>query len=307
MSLNSRYVRPKLNENGIIDVKDSRHPVVELLGETNRFIPNDIYLDNGSSRMNIITGPNMAGKSTYIRQTALLSIMFQIGCFVPASSADMCVVDRVFTRVGASDDLSRGQSTFMVEMSEVSNILKHATKQSLVILDEVGRGTSTLDGLSIAWAVVEHLSDMDRCGAKTLFATHYHELTQLENKLEGVVNLHIDIAETERGVVFLHRIKPGPADRSYGIEVAKLAGLPGDVIDRADEILSSLENSSSSPNVAGVTAPKKRKQKPKTEDTVNLLNYVEKNVTDQIRNLPLDEMTPLEVFSFIAKLKKEFM
>ena len=304
VSAGSRYVRPEINDEGIIDVRDSRHPVVELLSETNRFIPNDIYLDCSSNRMNIITGPNMAGKSTYIRQTALISIMFQIGCFVPASRANMCVVDRVFTRVGASDDLSRGQSTFMVEMSEVSNILKHATSESLVILDEVGRGTSTLDGLSIARAVAEHLWDRDKCGAKTLFATHYHELTQLSETMQGVVNLHIDIAETENGVVFLHRIKPGAADRSDGIEVARLAGLPEDVILRSEQILTELESGEGKPKKA---APKKSRNAKKDEaaGTMSLFNYVQNNVTEQIRNLPLESMTPMEVFSFIAKLKEE--
>ncbi|MBO4360176.1 MAG: DNA mismatch repair protein MutS, partial [Eubacteriaceae bacterium] len=304
VSANGRYVRPETNTEGIIDVRDSRHPVVELLSETNRFIPNDIYLDCGMSRMNIITGPNMAGKSTYIRQTALISIMFQIGCFVPASKANMCVVDRVFTRVGASDDLSRGQSTFMVEMSEVSNILKHATGASLVILDEVGRGTSTLDGLSIARAVAEHLCDKDKCGAKTLFATHYHELTQLADTMEGVVNLHIDIAETDSGVVFLHRIKPGAASRSYGIEVARLAGLPEDVIERSEQILSELEAGEGTAKKSASRKTASSKKAPSAGD-MSLFNYVQNNVTEQIRNLPLESMTPMEVFSFIAKLKEE--
>ena len=301
VSAKNRYVRPKINNEGIIKIKDSRHPVVEQLNESNTFIPNDIDINNESKRMSIITGPNMSGKSTYIRQTALCSILFQIGCFIPASSADMCVVDRVFTRVGASDDLAGGQSTFMVEMSEVSNILRHSTKNSLVILDEVGRGTSTLDGLSIAWAVVEYLHNAETVGCKTLFATHYHELTELSAK-EGIVNLHIDIAETENGVIFLHKILEGAADKSYGIEVAKLAGLPEYVISRSEEILYELE---SKQDLKPATTRKNTAKKILNENVPNLLNYKEKNTAAQIRELPLNDMTPIEVVNFVAKLQKE--
>lgn len=301
VSVKNRYIRPKINNEGIIKIKDARHPVVEQLNESNTFIPNDIDLNNTSKRMSIITGPNMSGKSTYIRQTALCSILFQIGCFIPASAADMCVVDRVFTRVGASDDLAGGQSTFMVEMSEVSNILRHSTKNSLVILDEVGRGTSTLDGLSIAWAVVEYLHDSETVGCKTLFATHYHELTELSEK-EGIVNLHIEIAETENGVIFLHKILDGAADKSYGIEVAKLAGLPEYVIARSEEILYELE---SKQDLKPAAAKKRSTPKALAENGPNLLNYKEKNTAAQIKELPLNDMTPIEVVNFVAKLQKE--
>ena len=300
VSVKNRYRRPYINDEGIISIKESRHPVIELINENAPFIPNDITLNLGNSRLALITGPNMAGKSTYIRQTALLSVMFQMGCFIPCESANMCIVDRIFTRVGASDDLSAGQSTFMVEMSEVANILKHATSQSLVILDEVGRGTSTLDGLSIARAVAEFLLDPGLIGCKTLFATHYHELTQME-EIEGVFNLHIDIAQTPNGVVFLHKIKPGSADRSYGIEVAKLAGLPAPVIERSEEILLELEKQEN-------TSSKKIKSAKKnkiTGESINLLNYSEKNTAEEIKNLPLEEMSPIEVFNYIAKIREE--
>ncbi|NLW69717.1 MAG: DNA mismatch repair protein MutS, partial [Eubacteriaceae bacterium] len=300
VSVKNRYRRPYINDEGIISIKESRHPVIELINENAPFIPNDITLNLGNSRLALITGPNMAGKSTYIRQTALLSVMFQMGCFIPCESANMCIVDRIFTRVGASDDLSAGQSTFMVEMSEVANILKHATSQSLVILDEVGRGTSTLDGLSIARAVAEFLLDPGLIGCKTLFATHYHELTQME-EIEGVFNLHIDIAQTPNGVVFLHKIKPGSADRSYGIEVAKLAGLPAPVIERSEEILLELEKQEN-------TSSKKIKSAKKNKiigESINLLNYSEKNTAEEIKNLPLEEMSPIEVFNYIAKIREE--
>lgn len=303
VSSKNKYVRPTINNDGIIEVKQARHPVVEQISDVNQFIPNDINLDINENRMSLITGPNMAGKSTYIRQTALICIMFQIGCFLPCDEANMSVVDRVFTRVGASDDLSKGQSTFMVEMSEVSNILKHATQNSLVILDEVGRGTSTLDGLSIAWAVVEYLHSKDTAGCKTLFATHYHELTELENKTSGVVNLHIDIAQTENGVVFLHKIKQGAADRSYGIEVAKLAGLPEEVIERSEEILFQLENDEDKLSIKNVKKNKNAKQQ--AIGDINLFNYKESKVIDDIKTLPIYDMTPLEVVNFVAKLQQE--
>lgn len=303
VSSKNRYVRPSINNDGIIDVKNSRHPVVEQISDNLQFIPNDILLDTNNNRMNLITGPNMAGKSTYIRQTALICIMFQIGCFLPCESANMSVVDRVFTRVGASDDLSKGQSTFMVEMSEVSNILKHATKNSLVILDEVGRGTSTLDGLSIAWAVVEYLHNKETAGCKTLFATHYHELTELDSTNEGIVNLHIDIAQTQSGVVFLHKIKQGAADRSYGIEVAKLAGLPEDVISRSEEILYQLENDED--KISTKNVKKTKAQKPLQGSDINLFNYKESKVAEDIKSLPIYDMTPLEVVNFVAKLQQE--
>ena len=237
VSERNHYVRPKLNEKGVIDIKDGRHPVVEQMITNDMFIANDTYLDNGSHCISVITGPNMAGKSTYMRQTALIVLMAQIGCFVPARTANIGIVDRIFTRVGASDDLASGQSTFMVEMNEVANILRNATSKSLLILDEIGRGTSTFDGLSIAWAVIEHISNRKLLGAKTLFATHYHELTELEGKMNNVNNYCIAVKECGDDIVFLRKIVKGGADKSYGIQVAKLAGVPDMVIDRAKEIV----------------------------------------------------------------------
>lgn len=239
----NQYVRPKLNKRGVIEIKDGRHPVVEKMMSEGLFVANDTYLDHKKNQVAIITGPNMAGKSTYMRQTALITLMAQIGSFVPASQANIGIVDRIFTRVGASDDLGSGQSTFMVEMSEVANILRHATKNSLLILDEIGRGTSTFDGLSIAWAVVEYITKSNLAGAKTLFATHYHELTELEGKLPGVNNYCIAVQEKDDEIIFLRKIISGSADKSYGIQVAKLAGVPDPVIERAKEIATELEAS----------------------------------------------------------------
>ena len=237
----NHFVRPKLNVRGTIDIKDGRHPVVEQVIPNDMFISNDTYLDNKKNRVAIITGPNMAGKSTYMRQVALIVLMAQIGSFVPAAKANIGIVDRIFTRVGASDDLASGQSTFMVEMSEVANILRNATKNSLLILDEIGRGTSTFDGLSIAWAVVEYISNSKLLGAKTLFATHYHELTELEGKIDSVHNYCIAVKEQGDDIVFLRKIVKGGADKSYGVQVAKLAGVPDAVINRAKEIARELE------------------------------------------------------------------
>ncbi len=235
-----RYVRPHINTSGIIDIKDGRHPVVERMMEDGMFIPNDTYADGDDNRVSIITGPNMAGKSTYMRQLALIVLMASIGSFVPASYADIAVCDRIFTRVGASDDLASGQSTFMVEMTEVANILRNATSRSLVILDEIGRGTSTYDGLSIAWAVVEYIADKKKCGAKTFFSTHYHELTELEGRIDGVKNYCISVKEQGKDIIFLRKIIRGGADRSYGIQVAALAGVPDDITKRAFEIVEQL-------------------------------------------------------------------
>ena len=250
----NNYCRPKLNEKGLIDIKDGRHPVVERMIQNEMFVANDTYLDNGSNRVSIITGPNMAGKSTYMRQSALIVLMAQIGSFVPAKSAKIGIVDRIFTRVGASDDLASGQSTFMVEMSEVANILRNATSNSLLILDEIGRGTSTFDGLSIAWAVVEHISNPRLLGAKTLFATHYHELTELEGKLNSVNNYCIAVKEKGDDIVFLRKIVKGGADKSYGIQVAKLAGVPDNVIERAKEIVEELSNNDIKEIVQNISA-----------------------------------------------------
>lgn len=241
VALKNNYVRPDIAIDGVIDIRDGRHPVVELMLTDEMFVPNDVYLDTKSSRMSIITGPNMSGKSTYMRQTALITLMAQMGCFVPASYAKISVVDRIFTRVGASDDLTAGQSTFMVEMSEVAEILKYATKNSLVILDEVGRGTSTFDGISIARAVAEHICNSRNIGCKTLFATHYHELIELENLMEGVKNYSIAVRKSSDGIRFLRKIVKGGVDESYGIEVAKLAGLPNKVVKRARELLLEME------------------------------------------------------------------
>ena len=238
------YVKPEVDNGGVIDIKEGRHPVIEKMISNSNFVPNDTYLDEEGNRLAIITGPNMAGKSTYMRQVALITLMAQVGSFVPASYAKIGVVDKIFTRVGASDDLSMGQSTFMVEMMEVATILKEATKNSLVILDEIGRGTSTYDGLSIAWAVAEFIADKEKCGAKTLFATHYHELTELENQIQGVKNYSIAVKEKGEDVIFLRKIVKGGTDESYGVHVAKLAGVPKDVTKRANEILRSLERKS---------------------------------------------------------------
>ncbi|HPO31594.1 MAG TPA: DNA mismatch repair protein MutS, partial [Candidatus Hydrogenedentes bacterium] len=239
------YRKPEIDESGVIDIRDGRHPVVEDLAPPGTFVPNDLHLDIDGKRMLIITGPNMAGKSTYLRQAALITIMAQMGCFVPASFTRIGVVDRVFTRVGASDNLARGESTFMVEMIETAAILNAATPRSLIVLDEIGRGTSTFDGISIAWAVAEHIHD--RIGARTLFATHYHELTELGNRLHHAKNVNVEVREYNGAVVFLYRIAEGGADHSYGIHVAQLAGLPREVIARARVILESLESGNPAP------------------------------------------------------------
>lgn len=253
VSFENNYIKPNINTEGFIDIKGGRHPVVEEVLENEQFVPNNTLLDKDENRLAIITGPNMSGKSTYMRQVALITLMSQIGCFVPAESAEISIVDRIFTRIGATDDLSQGQSTFMVEMNEVANILNNATKDSLIILDEIGRGTSTYDGLSIAWSVTEYISDKNKVGAKTLFATHYHELTELESKLDGVKNYKIAVKENEHGnITFLRTIVRGEADRSYGIEVAKLAGVRKEVIDRACEILKSLEENDINNNIKNI-------------------------------------------------------
>lgn len=241
VAIKNQYVKPDIAIDGVIDIKAGRHPVVELMLKDEMFVPNDVYIDNKANRMSIITGPNMSGKSTYMRQTAIITLMAQIGSYVPANSAKISVVDKIFTRVGASDDLTAGQSTFMVEMSEVSDILKNATPNSLVILDEVGRGTSTFDGLSIARAVAEHICTSKKLGCKTLFATHYHELVELENSLEGVKNYSIAVKKNGDTIRFLRKIVPGGVDESYGIDVAKLAGLPSKVVSRARELLAEME------------------------------------------------------------------
>src|SRR5699024_9347984 len=251
------------NENGVIDIRNGRHPVVEQMIENDMFIANDTYLDNHKKRISIITGPKMAGKSTYMRQAALIVMMAQIGSSVPAEKAKIGIVDRIFTRVGASDDLASGPSTFMVEMTEVATILRNATAKSLLILDEIGRGTSTFDGLSIAWAVIEHISNPKLLGAKTLFATHYHELTELEGKLPGLNNYCIAVKERGDDIVFLRKIVKGGADKSYGIQVAKLAGVPDSVINRAKELVEELVSADITSTVKDIASEgKKSKAKP---------------------------------------------
>ena len=305
------YVRPSINTKGIIDIKNGRHPVVEKMISNDMFIANDTYLDNHKNRISIITGPNMAGKSTYMRQSALIVLMAQIGSFVPADSAKIGLVDRIFTRVGASDDLASGQSTFMVEMTEVANILRNATKDSLLILDEIGRGTSTFDGLSIAWAVVEHISDPRLLGAKTLFATHYHELTELEGKLSSVNNYCIAVKEKGDDIVFLRKIVKGGADKSYGIQVAKLAGVPDSVIERAKVLVEELTNADITEKVQEITAEQTRKQKPRKYDQVDmdqmsLLDTVkDEDVLKELQEIDVSNLTPIDALNTIYRLQNK--
>ena len=305
----NNYVRPKVSENGIIDIKNGRHPVVERVIENDMFIANDTFLDNHKKRISIITGPNMAGKSTYMRQTALIVLMAQIGCFVPAQKASIGIVDRIFTRVGASDDLASGQSTFMVEMTEVANILRNATSKSLLILDEIGRGTSTFDGLAIAWAVIEHISNTKLCGAKTLFATHYHELTELEGKISGVNNYCIAVKEKGDDIVFLRKIVKGGADKSYGIQVAKLAGVPEPVIQRAKELVEELSDADITAAVKDLTAPKK-KQKVVYDQVdmaqMSLFDTVQDNdIIEELKSIDIGNLTPMEALNTLYNLQNK--
>ena len=301
----NHYVRPAMNEEGRLAIRGGRHPVVEKMIPNDMFIRNDTELDIQENRISIITGPNMAGKSTYMRQTALIVLMAQIGCYVPADQADIGIVDRIFTRVGASDDLASGQSTFMVEMSEVANILRNATVNSLLILDEIGRGTSTYDGLSIAWAVVEYISSFHRLGAKTLFATHYHELTELEGQLPGVHNYCIAVKEQGDDIVFLRKIMRGGADRSYGIQVAKLAGIPAEVIDRANEILAELldEHDLAGKGKKVTVAPPKKKPEP--QQLSLFANPMEQEVVAEIQALDLSNMTPMKALVYLSELQEK--
>ena len=306
----NNYVRPKINESGVLDIKNGRHPVVEQMIEHDMFIANDTYLDNQKKRVSIITGPNMAGKSTYMRQTALIVLMAQIGSFVPADKANIGIVDRIFTRVGASDDLASGQSTFMVEMTEVANILRNATAKSLLILDEIGRGTSTFDGLAIAWAVIEHISDTKLCGAKTLFATHYHELTELEGKISGVNNYCIAVKEKGDDIVFLRKIVKGGADKSYGIQVAKLAGVPDSVIRRAKELVEELSDADITAAVKDLTSASKKKQKIVYDQVdmaqMSLFDTVQDNdIVEEIRNLDMSHLTPMEAMNILYNLQNK--
>lgn len=291
----NRYIRPEVNQSTAIVIKDSRHPVVETLLKNASFVPNDVQLDNKGDRVAIITGPNMAGKSTYMRQIALIVLLAQIGSFVPATSARIGIVDAIFTRVGASDDLASGQSTFMVEMNEVANIVKNATSKSLLILDEIGRGTSTFDGMSIARAVLEYCADKKKLGAKTLFATHYHELSVMEQLMEGVKNYSIAVKKRGDDITFLRRIVPGGADDSYGIEVAKLAGVPNSIINRAKEILADLESGKAETIVEKVTVD---------EDTqLSLMGVASSPVIDRIKSVDLNTLTPIEAMNLLYELK----
>lgn len=310
----NNYTRPKINEKGIIDIKEGRHPVVERMIPNDMFIANDTYLDDKKHRISIITGPNMAGKSTYMRQTALIALMAQIGSFVPAKSANIGLSDRIFTRVGASDDLASGQSTFMVEMTEVANILRNATSKSLLILDEIGRGTSTFDGLSIAWAVVEYISDSRLLGAKTLFATHYHELTELEGKISNVNNYCIAVKEKGDDIVFLRKIVKGGADKSYGIQVAKLAGVPDLVIERAKEIVEELSDEDVTAKVSEIAVrerSEKKKPKVKKYDEVDIAQMSlfdtvkDDDVLEELKNLDVGNMTPIDALNTIYRLQNK--
>ena len=308
----NNYVRPTVNTKGVIDIKNGRHPVVEKMINNDMFIANDTYLDNGSKRVSVITGPNMAGKSTYMRQTALIVLMAQIGSFVPAEKAKIGVVDRIFTRVGASDDLASGQSTFMVEMTEVANILRNATAKSLLILDEIGRGTSTFDGLSIAWAVIEHISNTKLLGAKTLFATHYHELTELEGKIPGVNNYCIAVKERGDDIVFLRKIVKGGADKSYGIQVAKLAGVPDSVLDRAKELLDELVHTDITSTFKDL-AENSRKTKPKAVhydevdlEQISLFDTVQdQDIIEELKNLDITMLTPMDAMNTLYRLQNK--
>ncbi|MGI5988887.1 MAG: DNA mismatch repair protein MutS [Lachnospiraceae bacterium] len=314
----NNYVRPKINTKGVIDIKEGRHPVVEKMLKDEQFVANDTYLNKEDDRIAIITGPNMAGKSTYMRQTALIVLMAQTGSFVPAESADIGLVDRIFTRVGASDDLASGQSTFMVEMTEVANILNNATPDSLLILDEIGRGTSTYDGLGIAWAVVEYIATNKKLGSKTLFATHYHELTELEGKIPGVKNYCIAVKEHGETIVFLRRIVRGGADKSYGVQVARLAGIPKPVLERAAELVEELSGADISQNVSRIaekgttigTAKKKREEtKDYPDEQLSLFEEPKEEpdgadaLVDEIKSLDITHMTPLDALNKLFELQ----
>ena len=294
------YCMPIVDNSGIIDIKGGRHPVIEKILPSGEFVDNDTYLDKEDNRFSIITGPNMAGKSTYMRQVALITLMAQCGSFVPATFARLGVVDKIFTRIGASDDLSMGQSTFMVEMMEVATILKEATQNSLVILDEIGRGTSTYDGLSIAWAVAEYMSDKEKCGAKTLFATHYHELIGLEQKIQGVKNYSIAVKEKGEDIIFLRKIVAGGTDESYGVHVAKLAGVPQTVTKRSNEILRTLERKS----ILGSKEQEKENKKI-AEGQLDMYKYKLAEIAHQLDKVNINELTPIDALNTLVKIKEE--
>jgi DNA mismatch repair protein MutS len=303
VAVTNNYTQPEIDVSGVIDIRDGRHPVVEIMQEDSLFVSNDTHLDNKAARTAIITGPNMAGKSTYMRQTALIVLMSQMGSFVPAKSARLGIVDRVFTRIGASDDLSAGKSTFMVEMTEVADILKNATKASLLILDEIGRGTSTYDGMSVARAVLEHCNDKRKLGAKTMFATHYHELTVLEDEIEGIKNYNISAKKRGDDIIFLRKIVSGGADDSYGIEVAGLAGIPDSVIRRAKAVLKALENDAS--NAERATS-KKTVSVPEDESgQLSLMDMTANEIATRLKDTDLNTLTPLEALNLLYEMKKK--
>jgi DNA mismatch repair protein MutS len=300
VAVRNGYVRPHLDLGDVIEIEDGRHPVVEGVLAPGGYVPNDVYLSNGDAKIIVLTGPNMAGKSTFIRQAAIITLMAQIGSFVPASQAVIGLVDRIFTRVGLQDDLTTGQSTFMVEMVETAAILNQATPRSLVVLDEIGRGTSTYDGMSIAQSVIEHLHNDPRLGCKTLFATHYHELTQLASTLPGVRNFTVAVAEEDGDVVFLHRIAPGGADKSYGVHVARLAGLPNGVVNRAWEVLADLEGSN---NKDG--HPANRKTRRREQDLQMQLFNPAQALADEVKALDIPNLTPLEAINRLYELQQK--
>ena len=301
------YTKPAVDESDIISIQKGRHPVIEKSIKDGIFVSNDTYMDKSSQNLLLITGPNMSGKSTYMRQTALIVLMAQAGCFVPCEAARIGVCDRIFTRIGASDNLAQGQSTFFVEMSELSYILNTATSRSLVILDEIGRGTSTYDGLSIAWAAAEYLCRPHRM-IRTLFATHYHEMTQLEDEIRGIRNLNVDVAEENGNVVFLHRIVEGSASRSYGIHVAKIAGAPGELLSRAEERLFELENGGRTSHTSVSPSPENsmtdEKQKEDCELQLSLFEAIPDPIAERLRNLDLMETTPSQALKILEELKE---
>jgi len=299
----NNYVCPEVDYSPVLQIKDGRHPVVELMQTDNYFVPNDVYLDDDRNRLYIITGPNMAGKSTYMRQVAIITLLAQIGSYVPAAEARIGLVDRIFTRVGAADDLAAGQSTFMVEMSEVSHILKNATKKSLIIYDEIGRGTSTFDGMSIARAVLEYTAG-NKLGAKTLFATHYHELTDIEKEIEGVVNYNIAAKKKDGDIIFLRKIIKGAADDSYGIEVAKLAGVPPEVVKRAKEILTGLEENE--PLKRTKTSEKRTAKVTEEPESLNFSfeDMAKNDIYDRLKSININVLSPMEAFNVLYELIK---
>ncbi|MBR3788440.1 MAG: DNA mismatch repair protein MutS, partial [Clostridia bacterium] len=301
-AVTNNYVRPTVDTSDDVIIKDGRHPVVELMLGGAPFVPNDTHLDCGDYRSAIITGPNMAGKSTYMRQVALIVLMAQIGSFVPASSAKIGIVDKIFTRVGASDDLSQGQSTFMLEMTEVADILKNATAKSLIVFDEIGRGTSTFDGMSIARAVLEYTADKKKIGAKTLFATHYHELTELENSVDGVKNYNTSVKKRGDDITFLRRIVKGAADGSYGVEVAKLAGIPKTVVENAKVILKSLEEQQ---RVNLGVAPKVVVEEEPEELQLSFSSSGKESFIEKVKNIDVNTLTPIEALTKLFELQKE--